>query len=434
MTVIVTSAQGIGSLPTELIYLIFSFAHALTIVATRKQRSYLEKPALPVLSSVLRVCALWYEIARNLPELWTYIPVLDWSPRTINMIDALVERSENLSLHIFWTIRKYNHILTPNDRRELQGIWNKAFSLIGRAASLHIQTTHSSWMDQCICFPTAPLLESLMIHLIGEGDNLRMLHLGPTPSLQSLVLHRVGMKESDLPAIVEHLEVLDAPGTPSLASRLADTFALSASSTSSLRHLAISTKIPYVKHDGGNAFRTYIGCLNTLTIGQLRHFGRLPSLLHCPLLEELSLTRLECTAIRDFMQGLHNCSIIFPALRTLRISYIEDTTFGDLRYLRVACPSLEVLKFNQVQHNPFMELLSADDDEQHPFWPKLHTLSFLPVDYWDICGVVSRRIEVKFPLARLEITPRTRDDLASLPWLQEHVPTLCSTTPSWWHT
>ncbi|KAK6996466.1 hypothetical protein R3P38DRAFT_3628190 [Favolaschia claudopus] len=169
MTVTAASAQGIGSLPTELIYLIFSFAHALTIVATRKQRSYFEKPALPVLSSVMRVCVLWYDIARSLPELWTHILILDWSRRTVNMIDMFVERSEDLPLHIFLTMYG-NQSWTPNAVGEFRFMWNKVFSVIGRAASLHIRTTHHGYMKQDISFPPAPLLESLMIHLTGEGE------------------------------------------------------------------------------------------------------------------------------------------------------------------------------------------------------------------------------------------------------------------------
>ncbi|KAF7368764.1 hypothetical protein MVEN_00201500 [Mycena venus] len=411
---------GICSLPTELICLIFSFTQALmiTIVMTEK------RPSAPVLYTLGRVCAQWRSIGKNLPDLWTYIHISDPSSATVEVVEKFLRRSNGLPLHIFLNIP-----FCINRRRDgtaFQGIFQKILSASDRWRALRIDTTSDNVvpMNQNIECEMAPLLESLEIRL-GYGERFvrqPTLHLGPTPSLKSLILHGIGLKTGDVSSFVDKLEVLKI-ATPSVVSQLAVAFVSSGREPSRLRHLDLTLHVPPLKcKQESAAFRKYVASLTSLSLGHVRDLGRIPSLLYSPLLEELSLHNLGHDTIGSFVQRLQTASLLFPALHTLTLSSIPESSLRQLRYLCTAFPALERLFLRNVEAAPFINLLSMSGGQ--PFWPSLHTLTLYPVDYRELCPMVHARIEAGCPLSTLEIISSRAIDVTSLSWLQKHVATV----------
>ncbi|KAJ6560465.1 hypothetical protein B0H19DRAFT_1147835 [Mycena capillaripes] len=404
---------GICSLPTELICLIFSFTQALTIAIAMTQK----RPTTPVLYTLTRVCAQWRSIGQNLPDLWTYILIRDSRSAAVEMVEEFLRRSNGLPLHIFLNIPF--SINRRHDGTAFQGIFQKILSASDRWRALRIDTISDNFvaMKNVEC-KAAPLLEFLYIHLDYGFVRQPTLHLGPTPSLKSLILHGIGLKIEDVSSFVDKLEVLQI-ATPSVVSKLADAFVSSGRDTPRLRHLDLTLHVPPLKSKQGAAFRKYVASLTSLSLGYVRDLGRIPSLLHSPLLEELSLRSLGNNAIGSFVERLQSASLVFPALHTLTLSSIPDGSFRQLRYLCTAFPALERLSLRNVETAPFIDLLSISE-----CWLNLHTLTLYPVDYRELCPMVHRRIEAGCPLATLEIISMRAIDTTSLSWLQKHVATV----------
>ncbi|KAK7006274.1 hypothetical protein R3P38DRAFT_3037670 [Favolaschia claudopus] len=421
----VTSLQGFGALPTELIQLIFCFAQALTVADFRKQRHGGYRAPTPV-SAIQHVCKLWYNIARSIPELWTCITILNCSNQSMEMLGVFAERSEDLPLHVSFSVSlpTLNH---TQENLAIQDALDKIFSLAHRLRTLHIVTNNFVAMDGTIhCHSSAPLLKTLCISMsYSEGVAVTpstTFHLGPTPSIKSVALRGIDL-EADFASVVERLEVLDAPYIPNIVSRLAESFWSSHEVTPSLRYLTL-VRLPGLAGQLGVAFGAYISSLTSLVLNDIRDFGHLPNLLHCPHLENLSLGGLQYDVLRSFVQSIRNSSIIFPSLRAFTLLNIESGTFKfrDLRYLGTAFPSIDSLIVSNVASGPIMDVLYADGEDQRPLWPKLRSLTFYPVDLTDLCPAISRRSDAGCPLTMLDIAPLRRTDIKSLPWLQEHVP------------
>ncbi|KAF7362741.1 F-box domain-containing protein [Mycena venus] len=407
---------GIHSLPTELICLIFSFTQASMIAIAMTEK----RPSTPVLYTLARVCAQWRRIGQNLPDLWTYILIQDSSSATVEMVEQFLRRSNGLPLHIFLNIPIC--INRHRDGTAFQGIFQKILSASDRWRALRIDTISDNFvaMNANIECKAAPLLESLYIHL-GYGEKFvrqPTLHLGPTPSLKSLILHAIGLKIGDVSCFVDKLEVLQI-ATPSVVSKLADAFVSSGLETPRLRHLDLTLHVPPLKRKQGAAFRKYAASLTSLSLGCVRDLGRMPSLLHSPLLERLSLHNLGYNALGSFVERLQTASLVFPALHTLSLSSIPDSSLHRVGYLCTAFPALERLALRNVEATPFINLLSISE-----YWPSLHTLTLYPVDYGELCPMVHDRIEAGCPLATLEIISARVIDTNSLSWLRKHVATV----------
>ncbi|KAJ7666799.1 hypothetical protein DFH06DRAFT_1469980 [Mycena polygramma] len=194
-----------------------------------------------------------------------------------------------------------------------------------------------------------------------------MLHLGPTPSLKSLIIHGIGLKVGDVSSKLEIVQV----ATPSLVSKLAVAFASSSQETPRLRRLDLSSHVPPLKNKQGAAFKKYAASLTSISLGYVRDLGRIPSLLRSPLLQELSLHSLGYDAFDSFVERLDNASFVFPALHTLTLSDVAEGSVRNIWYLRTAIPALERLFLRNVEAILFIDLLSRSGSRQL-FWPSLH--------------------------------------------------------------
>ncbi|KAF8176704.1 hypothetical protein K438DRAFT_1846614 [Mycena galopus ATCC 62051] len=384
-----------------------------------------KRPSAPVLHTLVRVCVQWRSIGQSLPDLWTYIPISDSRSATVQVVEDFLRRSNGLPVDIFLNIPL--SLNRTRDGTAFQGIFQKILSASDRWRALRIDTT----VDNVVAVhgniecKAAPLLESLEIRL-GYGEKFvrqPTLHLGPTPSLKSLMLHGIGLKIGDVSSFVDTLEVLEI-ATPSVVSKLADAFISSGQEPPRLRHLNLTLHVPSLKGKQGAAFRKYVASLTSLSLGYVRDLGRIPSLLHSPLLEELSLRGLGPDAMGSFVQRLQTASLLFPTLHTLTLSSIPESSLREIRYLCTAFPALERLVLRNVETASFISLLSMSGDfGDQLFWPKLHTLTIYPVDHRELCPMVHKRIEAGCPLATLEIISARAIDVTSLSWLQKHVAT-----------
>ncbi|KAJ7648589.1 hypothetical protein DFH06DRAFT_1209138 [Mycena polygramma] len=404
-----TLQSGICSLPTELLCVIFSFTQALSAVIAMAGR----KPS---------TCSQWRSVTQKLPDLWTYIPIQDSRSTTAAAVQGLLRRSNGLPLHIFLDIPSCTN--RRRDGTAFQGIFREIMAASDRWAALRINTTAQNFkaMRDVEC-KAAPLLESLEIRLdYGPGRQTK-LHLGPTPSLKSLVLHGMGLEIGDVSSFVDKLEVLEV-ATPNVVTKLAVAFASSGRETPRLRHLDLAFHIPPLKREAGAAFKKYVASLTSLSLGYVKDLGRIPSLLHSPLLEELSLHSLGTwrdDALGLFLQRLQTASLVFPALRMLTLSSIPECSFRELRYLTTAFPAVERLVLRNVEATPFIDLLSISGE-----WLNLRSLTIYPIDHYQpLCPMVDSRIEAGCPLTTLEIiSARANVDVGALEWLKENVATV----------
>ncbi|KAJ7607820.1 hypothetical protein DFH06DRAFT_1379666 [Mycena polygramma] len=317
------------------------------------------------------------------------------------MVDEFLRRSNGPPLHILLNIPRVSR-----DWTAFQDIFQKIMGASDRWQSLRINTPTENVVAiaQNIECKAAPLLESLDIHL-GWGEKFvrqPMLHLGPTPSLTSLIIHGIGLKIGDVSSFVDKLEVVQSQETPRL------------------RRLDLRSHVPPLKSKQGAAFKKYAASLTSLSLGYVRDLGRIPSLMRSPLLQELSLHSLGYDAFDSFVERLENGSFVFPALHTLTLSDVAEGSVRNTWYLRTAFPALERLFLHNVEAILFIDLLSRSGSREL-FWPSLHALTIYPVDYRDLCPLVDVRIEAGCPLATLQIISAGSVHGKSLSWLQKHV-------------
>ncbi|KAJ7830437.1 hypothetical protein B0H14DRAFT_3464861 [Mycena olivaceomarginata] len=161
----------------------------------------------------------------------------------------------------------------------------------------------------------APGMESLQLR-ISESESAALgrpaLSFRSMNALKSLVLHGVTLVDAEVSSFIDHLEHLDLFLTPSaIVTQLAEHF-----DAASQDARAIPPSPPSFSP---------------------RHLPL--HVLDTPVLEELRITDLSGAAWLYFTAALSAQSLIFPALRSLQLSFIDDCRMH--AHLAIALPSLE---------------------------------------------------------------------------------------------
>jgi hypothetical protein len=247
------------------------------------------------------------------------------------------------------------------------------------------------------------------------------------PSLKSLVLHGIALEISDTSSFFDQLENLDLFATPAaLVMQLAehfDTYSQDTQAIPRLRHLSLRASL---LSTSGAILKPYISSLTTLSLGNFHdNIQPLCRLLSTPLLEELSINDLSGACWQTFTLALRDECLEFPALRTLKLSFIAQCQMHG--HLDIAFPALEHLSLFHVDCSTFFSALSKPGSA---LWPHLQSLALDNADYRVLCSVVEARIAMGYPLATLEVGSPQFIDTNSLQWLQKHVKTLKRNLPA----
>ncbi|KAJ7905923.1 hypothetical protein B0H13DRAFT_2508597 [Mycena leptocephala] len=347
--------QGIQSLPSELICVIFSFIHTSSILVSSDRKCCAQSPALA-------------QYITHLSEMWTDIRLFHCRPGHVDMLDEYFRRSNDLRLDILLDV--------PFNATELTQFWGivlKIWSVAQRWRRLCIITTGNNFsvVQNNVGRKTPAWLESLELRVCESESsyNLPVLRFGSMPSLKSLVLHGIALEISDTSSFFDQLENLDLFATPAA--------------------------LPLCR------------------------------LLSTPLLEELSINDLSGACWQTFTLALRDECLEFPALRTLKLSFIAQCQMHG--HLDIAFPALEHLSLFHVDCSTFFSALSKPGSA---LWPHLHSLALDNADYRVLCSVVEARIAMGYPLATLEVDSPQFIDTSSLQWLQKHVKTLKRNLPA----
>jgi hypothetical protein len=315
-----------------------------------------------------------------------------------------------------------------NQFLDFMGIVLKIWLAPHRWRSLCIITTaeNLSAIQNSVGRKTPRWLESLELRVSRSESysySQPSLPFASMPSLKSLVLRGVSLKIPGVSSLVDHLENLDLFATsPALVMQLAEHFDASSRRTeaiSCLRHLSLRSTPPQL-HLSSAAFKSYISSLTTLTLGHFHHqdLQSFCRLLCTPLLEELALTNLSRMCWDSFATSLSDESLEFPALRTLKLSFISECTMH--RQFATAFPALEHLSLLHVDCSPFLSALSQRDSI---LWPHLRSLTLNNADYRTLRLMVEARIALRCPLVALEVDSPRVAIASTLQWLQNHVKT-----------
>ncbi|KAF8143477.1 hypothetical protein K438DRAFT_2029606 [Mycena galopus ATCC 62051] len=395
----VESGQGIHSLPAELICAIFSFNHASRSPSDQKPS------VLSPVHILTRVCRIWREISQGLPELWTDIRIFHCRSGISEMLDQHLRRSSNLRLDMLLDLP---FKIAGKQFTEFWGLVLKIWSVAYRWRSLGIVTTadNFSYIRDNVGCKAVPQLEFLRLCLSGDSfsaHNSPAISFSSMFALKSLVLRGITLDHCEVSSFVNQLEHLDLFATSAtILSQLAGHFDAASGDTqaiSRLRYLSLRTTVQF-----------------DVASDDLRS---LFNALRAPVLEELSFIDLSTTCWNNFTTALFSQSVVFPSLRTLKLSSVHGCTMHD--YLGLAFPSLENLSLLYVDCSTFLSALSKAEPT---LWPRLHSLALNETTYRALRSVVEARITLKCPLTCLEMDTPRFIDTSSLQWLQNHVKTL----------
>ncbi|KAF7335110.1 F-box domain-containing protein [Mycena venus] len=415
-----SAMRGIHSLPPELVCVLFYFVHASRSPIDRKPRV-----PLPV-HTLTRVCTLWRDIAQRLPELWTDIRILNCRPSHPEMLDEYFTRSCNLQLDLLLDVP---FDITGKQFAQFWGIILKIWSAASRWRSLCVITTaeNFAYIQKNVVCRTAPRLESLQLRVSekeSSTDTQLAISFKSMSSLKSLVLHGITLENCDVSSFVDQLRRLDLCATSAaIIGQLAERFDTSLQGTqdvSRLRHLSLRATLPWLHGvTAQDLFKSYISSLTTLSLGNFHDndFRLLCTLISTPVLEELSLNDLSRACWNIFTQVLTDQHLEFPALRTLKLSFIAGCTMH--AHLALAFPSLEHLSLLHVDCSTFFSALSKP--EPPILWPHLRSLAVDNADYRALCSVVEARNASGYSLTSLEIDTPPSLDTGSFQWLQNNV-------------
>jgi hypothetical protein len=358
--------------------------------------------------------------------MWTDIRLFHCRPGHVDMLDEYFRRSNDLRLDILLDV--------PFNATELTQFWGivlKIWSVAKRWRRLCIITTGNNFsvVQNNVGRKTPAWLESLELRVCESESsyNLPVLRFGPMPSLKSLVLHGIALEISDTSSFFDQLENLDLFATPAaLVMQLAehfDTYSQDTQAIPRLRHLSLRASL---LSTSGAILKPYISSLTTLSLGNFHdNIQPLCRLLSTPLLEELSINDLSGACWQTFTLALRDECLEFPALRTLKLSFIAQCQMHG--HLDIAFPALEHLSLFHVDCSTFFSALSKPGSA---LWPHLHSLALDNADYRVLCSVVEARIAMGYPLATLEVDSPQFIDTNSLQWLQKHVKTLKRNLPA----
>ncbi|KAJ7798465.1 hypothetical protein B0H14DRAFT_33558 [Mycena olivaceomarginata] len=369
-------------------------------------------------------------------KLWTDVRIFHCRPGHGEMLGHYFRRSDNLALDISLDI-PFN---IPGEQFfEFWGIILKIWSVADRWRRLCIITTadNFSHIQNNVGSKMAPGMESLQLR-IGESESAALgrpaLSFRSMNALKSLVLHGVTLVDAEVSSFIDHLEHLDLFLTPSaIVTQLAEHFdaaSQDARAIPRLRHLSLRATVPQLHTaPAGALFKSYISSLTTLSLGNFGqwddNFQSLCNVLDTPVLEELRITDLSGAAWLYFTAALSAQSLIFPALRSLQLSFIDDCRMH--AHLAIAFPSLEHLTLLHVASRTFFSALSAP--EPPTVWPHLRSLALDNADYRALRRLVEARIMLGCPLVSLEVDTPPFIDAGSLRWVQNHVGTLKRNVP-----
>ncbi|KAJ7715517.1 hypothetical protein DFH07DRAFT_862821 [Mycena maculata] len=416
--------NGISSLPSELICVVFSFTHTSATSGDRQ---------LPFVHTLAHVSRFWRTLAKELcPELWTEIRIFHCRSGQLEMVNEHLRRSSGVPLDILMDLP-----FNVSGDWQLATFWPvvlRIWSVAHRWRVLRICTTDSNFsaIRNNVGRKTAPLLETLELRIGGqESYSQSALYLESLPTLKSLVLHGPMLETSQVSVFAAQLETLDLSSAQSSASflmELVEQFDIVAQDSQAIPHLRRLTfrgTLPDLDAPHGPLFKSYMSSLTALTLGNIgarrapNSFALLWPLLAPTLLEELSLEDIPGECLDTFGDSLKSAGLIFPALRTLRLASIESSTLP--AYLRIAFPALAHLSLLHVDSRPFLKALSSDSDSEPVLWPNMLTLVLDNADYRALCSVVDARIAARCPLAVLEVDSPKFIDTSALQWLQTHV-------------
>ncbi|KAF8967648.1 hypothetical protein BDZ97DRAFT_1916597 [Flammula alnicola] len=398
-------SRPIGTIPVEILILIFEeYCRAWDSSATS---------TLPELH-ITHVCQYWRSIAINLSTLWTRLVILPWTPPFIATI--YLQRSQSLPLDLEIDLR-YDALDAAKHERVL-GTWKAIKSSVSRWRRLNIQTgtQDATSFSEDLRELGAPLLEQLRMSSGSHVAGLTKVFQGGMPSLKSLHLIGVSLLRFTPSLQLTRLHLTsNCPMHVSVFRRLM-------SNMTYLEELTIRNRVV----EGWPLYPSSedIIRLPSLTVLKLsdRRWPLFVPLLSfsAPLLHTLSLYDLVAHDLPETLMETQ-LSEQYPSIRNLilkgKSSFIDDVSFAQLARIFPTVDHFALLDVNSSFVNE-----SCQNMHQTSIWPKLRTISMIPVVAEDIlCSLVSARTipTTATPLKMLVVPVPTQ--FKRLDWITQQV-------------
>lgn len=427
-------------LPNELLSLIFEEGSLLAYPAFKELKSpytsLLPDNECPFMSTVMRVCHRWRQIAIHTPALWTSIHISSCSRNLIShlseyhrqteWVNLHLQRSQSLPLDITLSSPAAKYII-----RHLEPVCHRLRSL-----NIIVPTAQSlAPVLSTLRNMSAPILEILEISAekFHEGVSAEALAIwrpfftGGTPKLTHVRLVRVNAHLYSAPftgLTTLELHFIIWPSHLGLREMLAESPALE----NLVLHIDNSSSL---RLDG--ASRASIPLPNLHTLEVRAWYSTLQDNL-CSLFQLFSTPSLEALALKG-ISAQEWCRLIvyfrmyaanYPHLHSLTLANIKSLMFVDSGAVR-AFPHLTHLSLTDIYSTAFCQLLLAertDDGYQVPVWPHLTSMHIVKDREFKaplLQAAVSARRDIGKPITRLALDQKLLDGVPdAADWLAQH--------------